>query len=100
MELSSPIARIRTEMAGPPEPKQCEEEIRGEKEFGMTESSTAVDVPEIPVQLTKPRSPKWASKVTGVIAAKDLYNRYVIPQRDHRSRKGYQRELSMARVNR
>lgn len=66
----------------------------------MGEVQSAVGAPEIPVQLTRPRSRRWTQKVTGVIAAEDLYERYVIPQRDHRNRRGYQRELSTSRVNR
>lgn len=60
---------------------------------------TRVGVTEIAVELTKPKSKKWTPKATGVIAAEDLYERFEIPQRDHRNKKGYQRELSTARVN-
>lgn len=66
----------------------------------MGEVQSIVNAPEIPVQLTKPRSRRWTQKVTGVISAEDLYDRYAIPQRDHRNKKGYQRELSTSRVNR
>lgn len=58
------------------------------------------DSPEIPVQYASARSSKWTPKVAGMIPASDVWSRYVIPQRDHRSRTGYQRELSTSRVNR
>lgn len=65
----------------------------------MSEVKTTVGTPEIPVELTKPKSGKWTRKVTGVISAGDLYDRYEIPRRDHRAKTGYQRELSTTRVN-
>lgn len=37
--------------------------------------------------------------VVGVTEAGDLVDRYVIPRRDTRNKKGYQREVSVARVN-
>lgn len=66
----------------------------------MSEVQLKADVLEIPVQVADARSPRWKPKAVGMIEAGDLYNRYVIPQRDHRSRTGYQRELSTTRVNR
>jgi DGQHR domain-containing protein len=39
-------------------------------------------------------------QVSGVMTAEALTRRYVIPRRDHRTKKGYQREVSTARVNR
>lgn len=65
----------------------------------MGEVQSVVVVPEIPVQLASLRERKWTPKVTGLITAKDLYDRYVIPRRDQRDKSGYQRELSSTRVN-
>jgi DGQHR domain-containing protein len=65
----------------------------------MGEVRTTASIPEIPVQLASPRSRKWTPKVTGVITAESLYDRYVIPRRDQRDKSGYQRELSTTRVN-
>ena len=67
----------------------------------MSETAKVETIPrEIPVQYAPARSSKWKSKVSGMIPAEDIWIRYVIPQRDHRSRTGYQRELSTSRVNR
>lgn len=66
----------------------------------VSQIGTAAGTLEIPVQLAEARSPRWKPKVAGMIKAGDLYGRYVIPQRDHRKKTGYQRELSTARVNR
>ena len=66
----------------------------------MSELKTRADVLKIPVQLGEARPPKWKPKVAGMIRAGDLYERYEIPQRNHRNKTGYQRELSRPRVNR
>lgn len=41
----------------------------------------------------------YAAQAVGVIAAADLVDRYVVPQRDSRKKTGYQRPTSKARVN-
>jgi DGQHR domain-containing protein len=66
----------------------------------MSELKVRADVLEIPVQLKEARPPKWRPKAAGMMRAGDLYERYVIPQRNHREGTGYQRELSKPRVNR
>jgi DGQHR domain-containing protein len=55
---------------------------------------------ELPVQIAEARPPKWKAKAAGMIRAGDLYERFEIPQRNHREKTGYQRELSKPRVNR
>jgi DGQHR domain-containing protein len=68
--------------------------------MSVSEIGAATGALEIPVQLAEARSLRWKSRVAGMIRAGDVYGRYTIPQRDHRRRSGYQRELSTARVNR
>lgn len=68
--------------------------------MNVSEIGEAVGTLELPVQLAEARSPRWKPRVTGLIKAGNVYGRYTIPQRDHRKRSGYQRELSTTRVNR
>jgi len=53
---------------------------------------------DLPVVKTATRS--GTPMVTGVIPAGMLVSRYVVPRRDSRTKSGYQREISTARVNR
>lgn len=57
-----------------------------------------VDKYDVPVV----RTATWSGTpmAVGVITASALVDRYVIPRRDSRTKKGYQREVSVSRVNR
>lgn len=62
--------------------------------------SPSDDSRTIPVVRTTTRGAKPTPMVAGVTTAGVLADRYVIPRRDHRAKTGYQREVSVSRVNR
>jgi len=55
---------------------------------------------ELPIVTTGPTLNKGVRTIVGVITAGQLFQRYLIPRRDHFRRTGYQRDVSQARVNR
>src|SRR5271168_1151635 len=94
------LQKLQSRVAYLPGPADCKNPEPGENRVVMpyvTEvPSIQIDEPfPVVIRRTKSNSPQ----AVGVITAGQLVKRYTVPQRDARNKRGYQRPVSMARVN-